>query len=256
MRDKALFPLTAAVRRADEELTGPIVVPPFERLLRRLPADGGRPPLAPAAPPLWAAWRIAPSLTAAQARLISRSLGPLTVCGLALAVAVAHRVARPDAAAALFSALVALCVLVSATAALTARQDPRRELLATLPVSPAVVCGARLALILALDLSLATAASAVLAGTSHNIQFATVVTGWLGRALLASGAGVFVSVWKSAPAGTAAGLALWLLGWAPGPVGQAVTGTHPWTVAAAAVLLCLAVTLARYPVVTAGGDGA
>ena len=38
----------------------------------------------------------------------------------------------------------------------------------------------------------------------------TVVTGWLGRALLASSAGVVVAIWRSPAFGTMAGAAVWL----------------------------------------------
>lgn len=252
MRDDARSLLAAAVQRADQDLTGPVTVPPFERLLSRLPSPAGQPARAPGRRSAPAAWRITWRLTLFQARLMPRSLGPLTAAGFALAVLMARQVTRAGGAVQLFSALITLCILMGVIVACGTHNDPRRELAAAMPVSPAVVLGARLTLILAADLSLATVASAVLASTSHAGGFTAVASGWLGRALLASSAGVLVSVWRSSLAGTATGVALWLLGWVPAPVGPVVTSTQPWTLAAAAVLLCLAIAVARWPALAPG----
>lgn len=258
MRDDAHSPLAAAVRRADQDLTGPVAVPPFERMLSRLPASDGQSSPAREGLSVPAAWRITWRLTLFQARLMPRSLGPLTAAGFALAVLMARQVTRTGGGVQLFSAITTLCILMGVIVVCGTRTDPRRELAATMPVSPAVVLGARLTMILAADLSLATAASAVLASTSHAGGFAAVASGWLGRALLASSAGVLVSVWRSSLAGTGMGIALWLLGWAPAPVASIVASTQPWTVAAAAALLCLAVAVARWPALAPGrlDDGA
>lgn len=251
MQDDVHSLLAAAVQRADEDLTGPIAVPPFGRLLSALPAEARYQARVSGRLSTLAAWRITWRVTLFQAHLMPRSLGPLTAGGLALAVVMARQVQRAGGETQLFSALTTLCVFIGVIVACGTLTGPRRELFATMTISPSTVLGARLTFALAADLSLATAASAVLASTSHAGGFTALVTGWLGRALLATGASVLVTVWRSSLAGTGTGVALWLLGWTPGPVGSIVTGTHPWTLAAAAFLLCLAVILARRPTVTA-----
>jgi hypothetical protein len=247
VNDEAQDALRAAVREADERLLGPVVVPSYDELLGGLPEiAAGRARSAPR-PSFRASLRLAAGLVVAQARLMPRSLGPLTAAGLAAAVLLARLAPTPGAVVQLFSAVVTIVLLLGAVTACSHRSDPRLELLSAMPVSPATAFATRLALVLGIDLVLALVASGVLVAVGAATGLVTVVTGWLGRALLASSAGVVVAIWRSPAFGTMAGAAVWLFGWLPGPGGAVLTGTSLWMLGCAAALLALAVWLARRP---------
>ncbi|MBX6385945.1 MAG: hypothetical protein IRZ07_23720 [Microbispora sp.] len=245
--------LAAAVRAADEELLGPVVVPAYDDLLGRLPEIAGhRRKATMPGPSLRASWRLAAGLVAAQARLMPRSLGPLTTAGLAAAVVLARTAPTPGAVVQLFSAVVTVVLLLGAVTACSHRSDPRLELLSAMPISPATAFATRLVLVLGIDLALSVAASGILVAAGAAAGLAAVVAGWLGRALLAAGAGAVFAIWRSPAFGTTAGVVVWLLGWVRGPGDALVSGTHPWMLSCAVALLATAVWLARRPRLSAG----
>jgi hypothetical protein len=197
---------------------------------------------------------LAAGLVAAQARLMPRSLGPLTAVGLVAAVLLARTAPSPGAVVQLFSAVVTVVLLLGSITACSHRSDPRLELLSAMPISSATAFGTRLALVLGLDLALAAAASGILGAVAGTTGMVTVVAGWLGRALLAAGVGSVFAIWRSPALGTTAGVAVWLLGWMGGPDNAVVSGTHPWMLVCALALLAAAVWLARRPRLS-GSDG-
>lgn len=256
-RGEAWDALAAAVRQADGEQVGPMVVPLFDDLLGGRPEIAGHRQRVPAAatvpaagPSLRASWRLAAGLVIAQAKLIPRSLGPLTAVGLLAAVLLARTAPTPGAVVQLYSAVATVILLLGSISACSQRADPRLELLSALPISPSVAFGTRLALVLGVDLVLAVAASGVLVAVGETAGMVAVVAGWLGRALLAASMGAMFAIWRSPAVGTAAGIVVWLLGWARGPAGGVLSGTHPWMLVATVVLLAAAVRMARRPRLT------
>ncbi|ETK34051.1 hypothetical protein [Microbispora sp. ATCC PTA-5024] len=246
--------LTAAVREADEELIGPLTVPAYDELLGRLPDIAGHRKAPVTGPTLRASWRLTTGLVRAQARLIPRSLGPLTALGLVAAVLLARTAPTPGAVVQLFSSVVTVVLLLGSVTACSHRSDPRLELLSAMPVSPATAFATRLALVLGIDLALSVVASGVLVSAGATTGMLAVVAGWLGRALLAAGAGAVFAIWRSPAFGTMAGVVVWLLGWVRGPDDAVVSGTHPWMLSCALALLAAAVWLARRPRLS-GSDG-
>ena len=108
-------------------------------------------------------------------------------------------------------------LLLGAVTACPHRSDPRLEPLSAMPVSPAMAFATGLARVLGIDLVLALVASGVLVAVGAATGLAAVVAGRLGRALLATSAGVVVAIWRSPAFGTTAGAAVWLFGRLPGP---------------------------------------
>ncbi|MFB7912974.1 hypothetical protein [Streptomyces sp. NPDC056061] len=196
-------------------------------------------------------WRTAWQLAARQLVLMPRMWAPLSAVCLVVAALVASARVQERPGLRLFGAAVVLSVLIGALLVASPRRDPRRELLFTLPVSPAAVFLARLATVLCVDLALAMGCSALVRGPG----WWTVVASWLGESLLAASLALALSVRFSPPVGAAAGGVLWFLGVVGGPHGllttpvdallDALLSTTPWTLAAAAVLLAWAVGTMR-----------
>lgn len=208
-RAAALRALARAARAADRALTGPIEVPTFDALIgARLP----RP--APASPALPAAIQTAPKETAAarygslghrvrlalrvvgyQARLLPRSLAPITGFGFVTALVAALSTHDPTWGVRLFGVMVTLLLLVGAMAVCQPRRDPRRELLYALPVSPGAVFLARLTLVLSLGLGAALAGSIAVGAAGHRAGVTELILQWLGPSLLSSSVAVVLAVW-------------------------------------------------------------
>ncbi|MFF9345840.1 hypothetical protein [Streptomyces sp. NPDC014734] len=221
---------------------------PPEPASRPEPVPGVGSPPAPAAgtvraPGLARPWRTAWQLAARQFVLMPRMWAPLSAMGLVVAALVASARMQERPGMRLFGAVVVLSVLLGALLVASPRRDPRRELLFTLPVSPAAVFLARLATVLCVDLALAMICSALVRGPG----WWTVVASWLGESLLAASLALALSVRFSPTVGAAAGGTLWFLGVVAGPHGllttpfdallDALLSTTPWTLAAATVLL-------------------
>lgn len=238
--------LAAAVRQADDERVGPVMVPSFDTLLGRRPELAGRRTRV-AGPSLRRSWRLVGGLVPAQARLMPRSLGPLTAAGLGAGIMIARTAPTPGAVDRLFGTVVTAVLLIGVITACSRRSDPRLELLSAMPVSPATAFSVRLTLVLGLDLALAVAASAVLTVAGGTGGLAMVVAGWLGRGLLAAGMGAVCAVWRSPALGSTAGIMVWLAGWLLAPHVAALSGLHPWMAVCALLLLAMAVRLARRP---------
>ncbi|MFJ1614805.1 hypothetical protein ACIO8F_06080 [Streptomyces sp. NPDC087228] len=200
---------------------------------------GGTGPAAGLARP----WRTAWQLALRQLVLMPRMWAPLSAVCLVVAALVASTQLQERPGIRLFGAVVVLLVLFGALIVASPRRDPRRELLFTLPVPPAAVFLARLAVVLCVDLTLATVCSALVRGPG----WWAVVGSWLGESLLAASLALALSVRFSPPVGAAAGGALWFLGVVGGPHGlfstpvdallDVLLSTTPWTIASAAVLL-------------------
>ncbi|OKJ37574.1 MULTISPECIES: hypothetical protein [unclassified Streptomyces] len=196
-------------------------------------------------------WRTAWQLAVRQLVLMPRLWAPLSAIGLVAAALVSSAQMQERVGIRLFGAVVVLSVLFGALIVASPRRDPRRELLFTLPVSPAAVFLARLATVLCVDLALAMVCSALVRGPG----WWAVVASWLGESLLAASLALALSVRFSPPAGAAAGGTLWFLGVVGGPHGLLSTpldalldgllSTTPWTLAAAAALLVWAARAMR-----------
>ena len=196
-------------------------------------------------------WRTAWQLAVRQLVLMPRAWAPLSAVCLVTAALVSSAQMQERLAMRLFGAVVVLSVLLGALIVASPRRDPRRELLFTLPVSPAAVFLARLATVLCVDLALAMVCSALVRGPG----WWAVVASWLGESLLAASLALALSVRFSPPVGAAAGGTLWFLGVAGGPHGMfstpidalldALLATTPWTLATAAALLAWAARAMR-----------
>lgn len=213
---------------------------------RRTGAGSGPGSAVPARP-----WRTAWQLAVRQLVLMPRLWAPLSAIGLVAAALVSSAQMQERVGMRLFGAVVVLSALFGALIVASPRRDPRRELLFTLPVSPAAVFLARLATVLCVDLSLAMVCSALVRGPG----WWAVVTSWLGESLLAASLALALSVRFSPPLGAAAGGTLWFLSVVGGPHGLLSTpldalldgllATTPWTLAAAAALLVWAARAMR-----------
>ncbi|MEU3651472.1 hypothetical protein AB0E67_01280 [Streptomyces sp. NPDC032161] len=196
-------------------------------------------------------WRTAWQLAVQQLVLMPRLWAPLSAIGLVAAALVSSAQMQERVGIRLFGAVVVLSALFGALIVASPRRDPRRELLFTLPVSPAAVFLARLATVLCVDLALAMVCSALVRGPG----WWAVVASWLGESLLAASLALALSVRFSPPVGAAAGGTLWFLGVVGGPHGLLSTpfdalldgllSTTPWTLAAAAALLVWAARAMR-----------
>ncbi|MFF2330194.1 MULTISPECIES: hypothetical protein [unclassified Streptomyces] len=210
-------------------------------------ANGGR----RAAPGLARPWRTAWQLARGQALLMPGLWAPLSAIFLVAAALVASAQVHERLGVRLFGASVVLLVLFGALIVASPRRDPRRELLFTLPVPPAAVFLARLAVVLCVDLALAMICSVLVQGPG----WWAVVASWLGESLLAASLALALSVRFSPPVGAAAGGTLWFLGVVGGPHGlfstpvdaflDVILATTPWTIASAAVLLAWAARAMR-----------
>lgn len=242
--------LTAATRQAAAALAPPDRMPPaFDALLLAIDPVTERPGPAPS-------WRITVILVLRQIRLMPRLLMPLSVVGLAAAVAIALVTPGTALASRYFAAAVVLVVLLGSLATCTRRADPRTELLCALPISPVAVFTARLVLVLATDLLFALTGSAVVHAAGVGTGVVDVVTSWLGQSLLASAIAVLGAVRYTTGVGAAAAVATWYLGSFTtfssggfaehvGAVAAQIWGTTPWTAAVALALFVLAVRQVR-----------
>ncbi|MEU9759593.1 hypothetical protein AB0D98_07375 [Streptomyces sp. NPDC047987] len=196
-------------------------------------------------------WRTAWQLAVRQLVLMPRLWAPLSAAGLVAAALVSSAQMQEHIGMRLFGAVVVLSALFGALIVASPRRDPRRELLFTLPVSPAAVFLARLATVLCVDLALAMVCSALVRGPG----WWAVVASWLGESLLAASLALALSVRFSPPVGAAAGGTLWFLGVVGGPHGllstpadallDSLLSTTPWTLATTAALLVWAARAMR-----------
>lgn len=255
--------VASATRLADSQLTGPLTVPSFTGLLGdALPASRTVSPVtAPVevvSPGVHASWRLVGALVLRQLRLAPRIVLPLTVLGFLAAVLLALTTVQLGVANRFFAAAVVLVILVGTLTVCEGRADPRLELLFSTPISPSVVFTSRLVLVLSVDMALALVASLVVSQVGGVANLLSVVTGWLGPALLASAIGVVCTVWRSRLLGGLASGVVWLLGTASTVPNGVLTGqlasvfsyvwtTTPWTLVVAAGLLVLAVRGMRIP---------
>lgn len=255
--------VAAGTRFADARMTGPLIVPSFEDLLgdalRACPT--AVPVMAPVevvSPRVRASFRLVGALVLRQLRLAPRIVLPLSALGLLAAVLLTLTTAQLGVAGRFFAAAVVLVILGGTLAVCGGRADPRLELLFSTPVSPSVVFACRLLLVLFVDVGLALIASLVISQVGGIGSLLSVVTGWLGQALLASAIGVVCTVWRSRLVGGFVGGAVWLLGTASTVPNGVLTGwlasvfssvwaTTPWTLLTAIGLLAFAVRGMRIP---------
>ncbi|MDI3388689.1 hypothetical protein QIS99_21130 [Streptomyces sp. B-S-A8] len=196
-------------------------------------------------------WRTTWQLAVRQAALLPRTWAPLSAAGFVGAALLATAQEQNEFGVRLFGAVAVLLVMFGALMAASPRRDPRREVLFTLPVPPAAVFLARLAVVLCVDVTMALVCSALMRG----VGWWPVVSAWLGEALLAAALALALSVRHSPAVGAAVGCAVWLLGVVGGPDGlirtpvdavlNTLLATTPWTLALAAALLAWAVTAMR-----------
>jgi Na+-transporting methylmalonyl-CoA/oxaloacetate decarboxylase gamma subunit len=246
--------LAKAASKADLELTGAVTVPSFGTLLGPV-LTAERTPVEAAAPSLSRSFRLTVTLVLGQAKLLPRSLGPLTVLGFTATIGIALGVPEPAWGRSLFGAMTTLLILLGAVSTSSARTDPRRQLMLSLPISPAVVFAARLVLVLAVDLIGALVCSALVAALGQPSGLGVLVASWLGPSLLSASVAVVVAVWRSSLLGTLCGALTWFVGSAvttprpsaptggPALLVSRIWATSPWTIAAALVLLAVAVWL-------------
>ena len=275
-RFAAVTKMAAAVRDVDAETIGMVVAPSFDTALGARLASWGSgelseslviqpaarsahhrggvvvPAVVPAAG-LASSWRLAVAVLARQRRLLpGAALGVVTAVGLVVAVVLALSVPTPTLSGRVFSAAASLVVLVGAAAVCSPRWDPRRELLAVMPVPPVAVFGCRLVLVLGSQILASLAASVVAVGLGLSIGAGRLILEWLGPALMAAATLVVVSVWRSATVGAIAGALVWFLGVAAG-LAQAqnstvglgavlapLSTTTPWVLALVALLFGVA----------------
>jgi hypothetical protein len=251
----------AAAREVEGEGEGEgeVTVPSFDLLVRPALAAGHSPvPIAAPGPDLRRSGRLALALAVAQLRLLPRSFLPMALLGFAGSVLLAVLAAPTGLAAGLFGLAVTLVVQLSAVTACARRADPRFELPATLPVGPATVYAIRLVVVLGVNAVLALTATGVAARLGGTADFAELAATWFGQSLLASAVAVVGAVWRSAAAGTTAGVTLWLLGAVCtvsdggltrrlGEVVAPLWTTSPLTVVVALLLLSVAVPGMRWP---------
>ncbi|MFF5104566.1 hypothetical protein [Streptomyces sp. NPDC000134] len=195
--------------------------------------------------------RTAWQLVGRQAALMPKAWAPLSAVGFVGAALLAATQQADRFALRMFGAVVVLLVTFGTLAAASPRRDPRRELLFTLPVSPAAVFLARLTVVLCADLAMAVACSALVDGPG----WWPVVSSWLGQSLLAASLALALAVVRGPAEGAAAGGAVWLLGVTSGPQGlfstpvgafaEALLSTTPWTLALSAALLAWAARAMR-----------
>ncbi|MFD9961232.1 hypothetical protein [Amycolatopsis sp. NPDC058986] len=205
--------MAGAARAVSHELTGEFGTPTFDSLLGPvLPQPEPAPPVEVVSPGLRTSWRLVAMLTLAQLRLLPRSLAPLTLLGFAGSVLLAVLTARTGLSTVFFGLAVTLVIQLGTLTACSARSDPRIELMATMPVTPAVVFANRIFVVLALDTLLALAASAAASALGAPAGVPDLIAGWLGQAMFASAVGVVCAVWRSTATGAVAGFVVWLLG--------------------------------------------
>ncbi|RCV52817.1 hypothetical protein [Marinitenerispora sediminis] len=249
---RAVAAAAAAVDAAETE-AGTLTVPSFDALV--LPGLRGAPAAAPLPPAPRAAWRLTLELVARQARLVPGALWPLTALGFAAVLLLAWR-AGPVVGSLVLGPGVTLLVTLGALAVCEPRRDPRREVLAAIPIPPVAVWLARLAFVLGIDLVAATAASLLLGALDRAAGPLPLVGAWLGPALLSAGLAVFGSVWRSPALGATLALTAWAagtvaaLGGLADGVGHglaAVWATNPATLALACALFAAAAWLVSRP---------
>ena len=151
-------------------------------------------------------------LARAQLRLLPWMLPVLTLLALAAAVVLALAVRAPQDARAVFGAAVTAILVSGALGACGRRSDPRNELLASLAVSPMTVSATRLTLVLTSGMLLGVVASVVVVVAGGAPALPELLASWFGQALLASGAGVLASVWRTPDTGAMTGSLIWAIG--------------------------------------------
>ncbi|MDA0563596.1 hypothetical protein LG943_04515 [Streptomonospora sp. S1-112] len=256
-RVAAASALRGAAAALDAE-NAPAAVPSFDALV--LP-ELHRPAADPAPVAAWSAsasWRLTAALVWRQARLVPRSLWPLTALGFVLLLAAAWR-AEPIAEP-LLGPGVTLLLTAGVLAVCEPRRDPRSELLHSLPVPPVAVWLCRLALVVAVDLAAALVLTAAVGRVAEGAADAPqLVASWLGPALLTAALAAFGAVWQSPAAGAVLGGCGWVIGAVvavggvlpvPGrftAVLAAVWTTNAGTLAASLLLIGCAALLTGYP---------
>lgn len=202
--------------------------------------------------------RLTAALIAAQTRLLPRSVALLTVLGLVASTVLAVLCRDEAICRAVFGLGVSLVIQVGALAACASRTDPRLELATTMPVSPPVVFAARLVVVLATDILLAWAASAVAVAAGVPATLPDLVAGWFGQAMFAASVGVVGAVRWSPTVGAGASAAAWLIALTAavpgagllGRIGQLLSplaATSPQSLMISAALLAFAMLTMRRP---------
>jgi hypothetical protein len=172
---------------------------------RPAPARAARPAPAPGQRLAWAG-----RLLGAQVPLMRRSL--LAASGLMFMLGVLVVASgRSGAAAGLLTAIAPVAAAVGLALLHGPEVDPAVELTAASGTSPRVVLVARLVLVLAVDLALALAVTAVARLGSAEVAFGALVTGWFGPLLLLSALSLALAVLTRPAIGLGVALALWLL---------------------------------------------
>lgn len=206
------------------------------------------------------AWRLAPLLLRAQARLVGRSVwiaSALVMALGALLTAVGANTGPGAAWAPTVLALVAPIVAAGGVAGLySPARDPGYELVASTPAPPRLILLARLTLVVGYDVVLALLASAALVlfgGETGGLLH--LVGAWLGPLALLAGFSLVLGVRFGPDVATTGALVLWTLRLLDGSALtaglRAVTGpvtalwsTQPLTVVAAAALMLTGLLLA------------
>ncbi len=197
---------------------------------------------------------------AAQAPLVRREIWPASTVVMFIGAAVSL-IAGSDRGVpgAALSLLAPLAAALGVALIYGQENDPGLELALATPTSPRLVVVARLVVVLAWDLTLALAASAVLAVTNGPAVFVPVVSAWLGPMLLLGCLVLLLSLFVHSSLAIATAMVVWVVR------AMAVSGethirsfsaladalnsvwqTSPATLALALALLVAAVLIAPY----------
>lgn len=151
------------------------------------------------------------SFVVAQVPLVRRDIWPATAVIMFIGAAISLLTASdsvPGAALALFAPLAAA---VGIALIHGQENDPALELAVATPTSPRLVVVARLVVVLAWDLALALAASAVLVVANGPAVFLPIVTLWLGPMLFLGALTLLLSLFMSSSVAIGVAAVLWVL---------------------------------------------
>jgi hypothetical protein len=205
-RAAAVVALARSARPVPATLVGEVLAAARRPALVRPAPVRARP--AAATPGQGLAW--AGRLLAAQVPLLRRSL--VAACGLMFLLgALVVAAGRSGGGAELLAAVAPAAAAVGLALLHGPEVDPAVELTAASGTSPRVVLLARLVLVLAVDLALALAATAVARLSSDDVAFGALVTGWFGPLLMLSALSLALAVLIRPAIGLGVALALWVL---------------------------------------------
>jgi len=149
---------------------------------------------------------------AAQAPLVRREIWPAStvVMLIGAAISLIDSTGRGGVPGAALSLLAPLAAAIGIAMIYGQDNDPALELAMATPTSPRLVVVARLVVVLAWDLALALAATAILAAVNGPSVFLPVVSAWLGPMLLLGCLALLLSLFMSTSLAIAGAMVLWI----------------------------------------------